>query len=109
MKNTCAINDVCEQLIQACKSMTMLGSGIEQFEQHENAMVVDNYNNMRFDELEHIQCLTLLLTDLMTQTIPDDKPADVANADGSVFGPGDLNAVKADPIEPADENRVEEE
>ena len=113
MKNTFAINDVCHQIIKACESMIELGHGIEQFEQNNSVELVGVYNDMRLDHLEHVQNLALNLTDLVTQTVAEDKPAEV-NADeaGSVFGAGDLNAVKAEPIEPnepADENRGEEE
>ena len=49
----------------------------------------DQYDEFMFDELRHAQLIVLELTKIIA---PDEKP----NTDGSMFGEGELTAVKGE-------------
>lgn len=93
MKNGMVISAVCRQLKMVADRIDNMSMDIEQFEQSNGAMV-DTYVDLRLDELEHAQVLTLRLTELITQA--DEEKSEV-NTDegGSVFAAGDLTEEQA--------------
>lgn len=96
MNNSNSICEVTRQLKLVCARLETLTFGIEQFEEN-NADMVDIYQNLRLDELEHAQVLVLKLTELITATEGEGK----TNTDdsGSVFAPGELNYTKETELE----------
>lgn len=88
MQNSAAVGSICAQLIKSCEKVQTITSAMDAFEQT-NEKLIESYGNIRFDELEHIQILTLMLTELVS--VESDENMD---GEGSVFAPGDLNDVK---------------
>lgn len=90
MKNAAAISSVSRQLVKVCEQIDTLTMGIQDTEQGIGG-IADTLTSIRIDELEHAQMLTLKLTELITQAGEDDA-TNSDGADGSAFGPGDLDS-----------------
>ena len=88
MQNSAAVGSICTQLIKSCEKVQAITSAMDAFEQT-NDKIIESYSNIRFDELEHIQILTLMLTEFVS--VESDENMD---GEGSVFAPGELNDVK---------------
>lgn len=88
MQNLTAINNVCSQLIQSCEKIQSISSGMIMVEQTAPELLAQ-YESIRFDELEHTQILTLMLTKLVSATADENQ-----DSDGSVFAAGELAAHK---------------
>lgn len=98
MKNITAINSICTQLIKSCEKIQAVNSGMAMIE-HSTPELLETYDGIRFDELEHTQVLVLNLTQLVTASSAEDENMD----DGSAFGPGELTAVQGEKKNEEDE------
>lgn len=87
MKNAYAIDSISRQLVKTVEQIGELARGIQDTEQGIGD-VDDIYAEILLDELEHIQMLTLKLTELITQEPPE---ANADEGEGSVFAAGDLD------------------
>lgn len=113
VKNSYAIGDVCQQIEKTCQKIGSLTMGTEQHENNSNELFLDTYEDMIFGELEHLQRLTLVLTQLVTQG-EDGEPSalseETVNEDdadgGSVFVEGELTSNIGDKT-PEDEDKAE--
>lgn len=113
VKNSYAIGDVCQQIEKTCQKIGSLTMGTEQHENNSNKLLLDTYEDMIFGELEHLQRLTLVLTQLVTQG-EDGEPSasseETVNEDdaggGSVFVEGELTSNIGDKT-PEDEDKAE--
>lgn len=92
MKNTFAICEVARQLAETGKRIESLSMGAEQLEQNGSGLT-GSMNDLRLDELEHAQMLTLKLTELISQELPDTEARGDGDG-GSVFAEGDLTVEK---------------
>ena len=99
MKNCYAIGDVCQQIEKTCQKIGSMTMGLEQLENGGNDALLETYEDLRFGELEHLQRLTLALTQLITQEEDGDNSASsetIVNEDdangGSVFAEGELTS-----------------
>ena len=95
MKTASEIMAVARQLGKASEMVESFAHGIIHAGESKTA---DLFETMLFDEVEHIQMLTLKMTELITDGESDgDNAAPQTDEGGSVFGPGDLNVKKAAP------------
>lgn len=92
MKNAYAISSASRQLIKVCEQMDTLAMGVQDTEQGIGDLA-EVYTDLLFDELEHAQMLTLKLTELISQS-QGSGAENADGADGSAFGPGDLDSAK---------------
>ena len=88
MQNRAAIGSICTQIIKSCEKIQTVTSAMDMFEQSAEELA-EMYGNIQFDELEHVQILTLSLTKLIS-----DAESEHEDDAGSVFAPGDLTAEK---------------
>lgn len=87
MKNSHAISSASRQLARTAEQMEFLSAEIHDAESGDEN-ITDTLTGILIDELEHVQVLTLKLTDLV---------AEASNADdveGSAFASGDLESEK---------------
>lgn len=98
MKNITAINSICTQLIKSCEKIQAVNSSMAMIEQSTPGLL-ETYDGIRFDELEHTQLLVLSLTQLISDSGEDAENMD----DGSAFGPGELTAVQGEKENEEDE------
>lgn len=92
MKNAYAINSVSQQMVKICERIDDLASAVEGSEQ-DTGDIADTYQDLLLDELEHIQMLTLKLTELVSEAVGEET-ANNDEGDDSAFAPGDLDAKK---------------
>lgn len=92
MKNAYAVSSASRQLIKVCEQMDTLAMGVQDTEQGIGDLA-EVYTDLLFDELEHAQMLILKLTELVSQS-QDGGTENTDGADGSAFGPGDLDSNK---------------
>jgi hypothetical protein len=107
VKNTFLITEISHQLVKIHERIESLTSTIAHNEMEGNEELVSVYADMRLDELEHAQKLTLTLTQMIIQDT--DSPAESEHTDendGSVFAEGDLTDTK-DGEEAETESEVE--
>jgi len=100
MKNVYAIGGVSRHLSKVAEHIERLAMDIHSSEQ-DAGNLEPVYSDLLFDELEHAQVLTLKLTELISQS-QDGSTGNADGADGSAFGPGNLdsqNKVKGDGAE----------
>lgn len=90
MKNAYAISSMSRQMCKVCGQIDALAMGIQDTEQGIGD-IADVYQELLLDELEHIQMLTLKLTELITV---DPSEAHTDDGEGSAFAAGDLTDVK---------------
>lgn len=94
MKNTFSISQISSLLVKTHEKIESLTHDIASCEMEGKSEYVDVYSQMRLDELEHAQQLTLKLTELI---VLDSEEINTENADegeGSVFAEGELTDVK---------------
>ncbi len=90
MKNAAAICSVSRQLVKVCEQIDTLTMGIQDTEQRIGG-IADTLIDIRMDELEHAQMLTLKLTELITQAGEGDA-TNSNGADGTEFGHESLDS-----------------
>lgn len=88
MQNRAAIESICTQLIKSCEKIQTVTSAMDAFGQSAEELA-EVYGNIQFDELEHVQILTLSLTKLIS-----DAESEHEDEAGSVFSSGDLTSEK---------------
>ena len=92
MKNAYAISSLSRQMVKVCEQIDSLAMGVQDSEQGIGD-VTDTYQTMLLDELEHVQLLTLKMTEMVSQAMG----GEAENADegeGSVFSEGELTVEK---------------
>ena len=92
MKNAYAIAGVGRHLAKVADHIEHLALDIQSSEQ-DAGNLEPVYSDLLFDELEHVQRLTLKLTELIAQA-QGDGTENADGTDGSTFGPGDLDSKK---------------
>jgi hypothetical protein len=92
MKNAYAISSLSRQMVKVCEQIDSLAMGVQDTEQGIGDLG-DTYQDLLLDELEHIQMLTLKLTELVSEAVGEET-ANTDEGDGSAFAPGDLDAKK---------------
>lgn len=68
MKNAYAISSLSQQMVKVCEQIDSLAMGVQDTEQGIGDLG-DTYQNLLLDELEHIQMLTLKLTELVSEAV----------------------------------------
>ena len=81
---------LCRQLVKACEQIDSLANSLDT---DESSSLSDVFGDMLVDELEHVQVLTLKLTDLISPSSSDEE-ANTDESDGSAFFAGELSDVK---------------
>ena len=79
MKNAYAISSLSRQMVKVCEQIDSLAMGVQDTEQG-NVDVADAYTDMLLDEIEHVQMLTLKLTEVITEAAGEDEPANADEA-----------------------------
>ena len=92
MKNAYAISSLSRQIVKVCEQIESLAMGVQDSEQGIGD-VADTYQAMLVDELEHVQTLTLKMTEMVSQAVSDEAE-NADEGEGSVFSEGDLTAEK---------------
>ena len=92
MKNAYAISSMSRQMVKVCEQIDSLAMGVQDTEQGIGDLA-DTYQDLILDELEHIQMLTLKLTELVSEAVGE-EPANTDEGDSSAFAQGNLNAKK---------------
>ena len=92
MKNAYAISSMSRQMVKVCEQIDSLAMGVQDTEQGIGDLG-DTYQDLLLDELEHIQMLTLKLTELVSEAVGEET-SNTDEGDGSAFAPGDLDATK---------------
>lgn len=88
MENTCTLQGVCQQLCRIFAGIEGLTGEIGNASKEGYQDLADEYANMRMQELEQAQRLTLVLTEMIIDEIPENK----ANEDNEgVFVEGELS------------------
>ncbi len=103
MKNAYAISSLSRQMVKVCEQIDSLAMGVQDTEQG-NVDVADAYTDMLLDEIEHVQMLTLKLTEVITEAAGEDEPANEDEAGGSAFSEGELT-VEKQPSEDGDDGK----
>lgn len=88
MENTCLSKGLCKQLRSIVDRIDSLTDEIINASGQKDEVLVDEFKNMRMQELEQAQRLTLALTELIVNDVPDEANAD--EGEGSVFAEGEL-------------------
>ena len=83
MKNAYAISSLSQQMVKVCEQIDSLAMGVQDTEQGIGDLG-DTYQNLLLDELEHIQMLTLKLTELVSEAVGEET-ANTDEGDGSAF------------------------
>lgn len=85
------ICEICSQLMEECERIKSVSEAVETGKWN-GAELADIYAKIRLDALEHIQVLTLKLTELMTDTEnPESEEQSDGEEDGTAFFAGELN------------------
>lgn len=92
MKNAYAISSLSRQMVKVCEQIDSLAMGVQDTEQSVGD-VVDTYQDMLLDELEHVQVLTLKLTEMISLAVGEET-ANADEGEGSAFAEGELTVVK---------------
>lgn len=92
MKNAYAIGSLSRQMCKVCEQIDSLAMGVQDTEQGIGD-IAGTYQELLLDELEHIQMLTLKLTDLISQATGEEN-SNADEGEGNAFAQGDLNAEK---------------
>lgn len=107
MKNTFAISSMSRQLGRVCDQIDHLAYDAQETSGKPNELC-GLYRDMLLDELEHVQVLTLKLTELVSQAVAEDT-GNADEAGGSVFSEGDLTAEKTGSEDGPDEAQEPEQ
>lgn len=103
MENTCLSKGICKQLRSLYDRIDSLTDEIINAMEQKDEVLVDEFTNMRMQELEQAQRLTLALTELIVEDVPEEVNGD--EGEGSVFAEGEL----ADNLGDKTEDKGEEE
>lgn len=95
MKNICISKGVCKQLVSIYGRIDCLTDEIFNATEQKDQVLVDEYTDMRMQELEQAQRLTLVLTELIVGDVPEND-ANEDESEGSVFALGDLTENRSD-------------
>ena len=90
MKNAYAINSLSRQMVKVCEQIDSLAMGVQDTEQG-NVDVADAYTDMLLDEIEHVQMLTLKLTEVITEAAGEDVLGIADDSCGRAFSEGELS------------------
>lgn len=103
MENAIHIAGICNQLRRIYERIDALTADLQAADASGATPLAEEYREMRMEELEQAQRLTIMLTQVLTQGEDDsaesEEVAPVANADesgGSVFGPMELTSCLGD-------------
>ena len=96
MKNAFAISSLSRQMGKVCEQIDCLAMGVQGTEQGVGD-IAGTYQDMLLDELEHIQILALMLTELISQAVGEEQETDTDEGEGNAFAEGELTAVKDKP------------
>lgn len=88
MENTCLSKGLCKQLRSLYDRIDSLTDEIINATEQKDEVLVEEYTDMRMKELEQAQRLTLALTELIVEDIPEEANAD--EGEGSAFAEGEL-------------------
>lgn len=88
MENTCLSKGICKQLRSLYDRIDSLTDEIINAMEQKDEVLVDEFTNMRMQELEQAQRLTLALTELIVEDAPEEVNGD--EGEGSVFAEGEL-------------------
>ena len=88
MENTCLSKGLCKQLRSIYDRIDSLTDEIINAAEQKDEVLVDEFTNMRMQELEQAQRLTLALTELIVGDVPEDTNTD--EGEGSAFAEGEL-------------------
>lgn len=90
MENICISKGICKQLIGIFVRITSLTDEIVVATKQDDQVLVDEYTDMRMQELEQAQRLTLALTELIVGDVPGEE-SNVDEAENSnAFAEGEL-------------------
>lgn len=93
MKNAYAISSMSRQMIKVCEQIDSLAMGVQDTEQGSDN-IADTYHDLLLDELEHIQMLTLKLTELVSEAVGEQDAVNADEGEGSAFFQGDFTVEK---------------
>lgn len=93
MKNALAISSLSRRMSKVCEQIEELAMDVQENEQGIGELA-EMYKDMLMDELEHVQMLTLKLTDMISLATVEGA-ANTDEGEGSVFASGDLKDGKA--------------
>lgn len=88
MENTCLSKGICKQLRSLYDRIDSLTDEIINAMEQKDEVLVDEFANMRMQELEQAQRLTLALTELIVDDVPEKENID--EGEGSAFAAGEL-------------------
>ncbi len=92
MKNTFAISSLSRQLGRVCDQIDHLACDAQEISGKPSTLC-EFYKDLLLDELEHVQMLTLRMTELVSEAV-EEETANADEGDGSVFAQGDLTVEK---------------
>jgi len=95
MRNYRAVEDVSRHLSKICESIQNLACSIEMY-QHMDGDLEATYETLMLDKLEHLQMLTLKLTELITSAEERSDSQENLDEGGGAFFAGELDDVKRD-------------
>jgi len=99
VKKVYAIRSLARQICKVSEFIDQLAMGAQDAEQ-DDGDVFDTYENMLMDELEHLQILTLKMTDTIIQ---EPNMPNIDEGDGSVFVTEELAGGKKEKKDNANE------
>lgn len=88
MENTCLSKGICKQLRSLYDRIDSLTDEIINAMEQKDEVLADEFTNMRMQELEQAQRLTLALTELIVDDVPEKENTD--EGEGSTFAAGEL-------------------
>lgn len=88
MENTCLSKGLCKQLCSLFDRIDSLTDEIINAKEQKDQVLVDEFTDMRMQELEQAQRLTLALTEMIVEGVPEEANAD--EGEGSAFAEGEL-------------------
>lgn len=90
MKNTFIVCDISRQIAKVSERIELLSNGMEAIEQNADSDVAGTYEEMRLQELEHLQCLTLEITRFIAGNSDSEEAENTDDGEGSAFSEGKL-------------------
>lgn len=105
MENTCLSKGLCKQLRSIYDRIDSLTDEIINAMEQKDEVLVDEFTNMRMQELEQAQRLTLALTELIVDDVPEEANTD--EGEGGAFAAGELTDDLGDKTEGKGEEEQE--
>lgn len=105
MENTCLSRGLCNQLRSIYDRIDSLTNEIINAMEQKDEVLVEEFANMRMQELEQAQRLTLALTELIVDDVPEEANTD--ESEGSAFTAGELTDNLGDKTEDNGEEEQE--